>query len=264
MAESTTRELEHCYGPRVHLASDPYLLAILARIGQPATVPPLLFQLLRTFYRVLLARAVASEFPVRLQAVDTRMKQSTAQGVWSGTALDPAATVVIANVMRAGNLPSMTCFEELCAVLDPTNVRVDHFYFARHVDERGRVTGVDAAGSKVGGSVEGRILLVPDPMGATGSTTLRTLEAYRSMDAGRPAKTVALHLIVTPEYLRRVLAATKDVVIYAGRVDRGLSAPDVLESVPGTFPDRERGLNEHDYIVPGAGGLGEVITNAWC
>ena len=37
-----------------------------------------------------------------------------------------------------------------------------------------------------------------------------------------------------------------------------LSAPDVLETVPGERWDEERGLNERSYIVPGAGGLGEA------
>ncbi len=37
----------------------------------------------------------------------------------------------------------------------------------------------------------------------------------------------------------------------------------ILRGVPGTFWDDEKGLNDHDYIVPGAGGLGEVMNNAW-
>jgi uracil phosphoribosyltransferase len=70
-------------------------------------------------------------------------------------------------------------------------------------------------------------------------------------------------MIATPEYLRAVLAATPDLVVYTARVDRGLSPPDVLATVPGTHWDRERGLNAHGYIVPGAGGMGEVLNNAW-
>ncbi|MEI8254618.1 MAG: hypothetical protein WCJ30_03005, partial [Deltaproteobacteria bacterium] len=40
-------------------------------------------------------------------------------------------------------------------------------------------------------------------------------------------------------------------------------SPDVLATVPGTHPDRERGLDDRQYIVPGAGGLGELLNNAW-
>ena len=52
-------------------------------------------------------------------------------------------------------------------------------------------------------------------------------------------------------------------VIFALRLDRGLSDEAVLRTVPGTFWDREKGINEKGYIVPGAGGLGEVMNNSW-
>jgi uracil phosphoribosyltransferase len=32
--------------------------------------------------------------------------------------------------------------------------------------------------------------------------------------------------------------------------------------IPGS-DSRESGLNEVDYIVPGAGGVGEIINNSW-
>ena len=76
-------------------------------------------------------------------------------------------------------------------------------------------------------------------------------------------KTVAMPMIATPEYLRAVLDAEPDLVVYAARVDRGLSPPDVLAAMPGEHWERERGLDEHGYIVPGAGGMGEVLNNAW-
>ena len=46
--------------------------------------------------------------------------------------------------------------------------------------------------------------------------------------------------------------------------DRGLSTPEALAERPGTLWAEERGLNESGYIVPGAGGLGEVLNNSWC
>ena len=51
--------------------------------------------------------------------------------------------------------------------------------------------------------------------------------------------------------------------VYALRLDRGLSDDDVLQTVPGTYWDRERGLTDHQYIVPGGGGLGEVLNNSF-
>jgi uracil phosphoribosyltransferase len=37
----------------------------------------------------------------------------------------------------------------------------------------------------------------------------------------------------------------------------------VLAAVPGERWAEERGLDPHDYIVPGAGGVGELIYNAF-
>jgi uracil phosphoribosyltransferase len=73
---------------------------------------------------------------------------------------------------------------------------------------------------------------------------------------------VNIHHIVTPEYLRKMTTEHPDVSIYAIRLDRGLSAADVLQTVPGTRWDEERGLTEHQYIVPGGGGFGEIMNNA--
>ena len=80
---------------------------------------------------------------------------------------------------------------------------------------------------------------------------------------GQPRGMAAIHLIVTPEYLRRMTSDYPDLEIFAVRLDRGLSSPEVLATPPGTRWDEERGLNEVQYIVPGAGGVGEVLNNAW-
>jgi hypothetical protein len=51
--------------------------------------------------------------------------------------------------------------------------------------------------------------------------------------------------------------------VYAVRVDRGLSARRVLASIAGEHWDRERGLNDRQYIVPGAGGFGELLSGSF-
>lgn len=256
-------EMYHRYGPRVHLHSDPYVLSLLARIGSPEVHAPAVLNLIRSTYRSILGRALACSMPTAEIQSDTRMNSVTPLGVWSGRAFDPATRVVIANVMRAGNVPSLVCYEELTALLDPSQVRIDHFYFSRVSDEDGKVVGVESAGSKVGGAIHDSVLILPDPMGATGRTTVETVEAYRERDLGTPKLILALHLIITPEYVRRVLEEAPEVIVHAGRIDRGTSPKDVLQSVPGARIEEERGLNDVGYIVPGAGGLGEVINNAW-
>jgi uracil phosphoribosyltransferase len=80
---------------------------------------------------------------------------------------------------------------------------------------------------------------------------------------GPAKKYIALNLIVTPEYLKNLTSAHPDVVVYALRVDRGLSSQLALNSLPGEFLDQERGLNEKQYIVPGGGGFGEIMNNSF-
>jgi uracil phosphoribosyltransferase len=72
-----------------------------------------------------------------------------------------------------------------------------------------------------------------------------------------------MHCIVTPEYLRHMKTFHPEVQIYAIRLDRGLSPKEILETKPGTHWDKEKGLNSKSYIVPGGGGLGEVLNNSF-
>jgi uracil phosphoribosyltransferase len=89
------------------------------------------------------------------------------------------------------------------------------------------------------------------------------MQHYSEHLDGKPLKLIALNLIVTPEYLAHVTRRMPEAIVYALRVDRGLSRPEVLAAVPGEHWADERGLNEKQYIVPGAGGVGEVLNNAW-
>ena len=147
--------------------------------------------------------------------------------------------------------------------LDPTVVRQDHLVMDRRTDADGRVTGAHIHGSKVGGPVDGRILIFPDPMGATGSSLLQALRYYHELHEGKPSKVIHIHLIVTPEYVRAIHDEFPEVEIYAIRLDRGMSAPDVFETTPGSRWNDERGLDERQYIVPGGGGFGEILNNSW-
>src|SRR5713101_5186497 len=47
------------------------------------------------------------------------------------------------------------------------------------------------------------------------------------------------------------------------RLDRALSAPKVFDTVAGQLWDQERGLDDRQYIVPGGGGFGELMNNAY-
>lgn len=257
-------EREHRYGDKVHLLDNRFLLTALARLSSPEVRHPEMVGILRQVYQTMLVNVAGREFPYVRAEVPTRMVElHPHEGVYRGTVLDPKTRVVVVDVIRAGIVPSQTCFEMLTSVLPPENVRLDHLTMARVSDAAGHVTGVDLSGSKIGGSVDGSILLLPDPMGATGSTTIRAVQHYLEQH-GRPARIVAMPMIATPEYLRAVLGKIENLVVYTARLDRGLSSPEVLDMLPGLRWTDERGLNDHGYIVPGAGGMGEVLNNAWC
>lgn len=256
--------IEHHYGANVHFSDSVWLRSLLARIGSPDTPVQEVPALVRAAYRHLFAEILAREFPVVQGRSTTRMQPIEGDAAtYVGPLLSPETKLVVVAVIRGGILPAETCYEEACRVLPPANVRLDFLNMSRTVDADGRVTGVQFDGSKIGGPVEGAVLLIPDPMGATGGTVARTIEVYAEMSGTMPQKIVASHLMITPESVQRLTAAYPDLRIYAGRFDRGLSRADVLKTIPGTHPEKERGLNDTHYIVPGAGGIGELLTNSW-
>jgi len=256
-------EIEHRYGEHVHILADPLSLTMLARACQKGVVQPEMNRLIGELYRVLVHDVIAAEFPRREIAVETRMVDQSPEGVWRGDAIALDTPAVVVALARAGLWPSQVTFDFLNQVLRPEGVRQDHLSLGRTVDADGHVTGAALGSAKIGGPVAGAMVLIPDPMGATGSTVTRVLEHYRAEVTGVPLKVIALHLIVTPEYLRHVRRNHPEVTVYAMRLDRGLSSPEVLAALPGERWAEERGLNDHHYIVPGGGGLGEVMNNSF-
>ena len=148
-------------------------------------------------------------------------------------------------------------------VLDPSCVRQDHLFMSRKLDDAGQVIGTEWHDAKIGRDIQDCLVMLPDPMGATGSSLCNAIEHYKSTVHGTALRYVAMHLMVTPESLRRVTEQHPDVVVYAFRLDRGLSSERALAAVPGEHWDEEKGLNDTQYIVPGAGGVGELLNNAW-
>ncbi len=256
-------EIEHKYGPNVHLLDDPLAWTQLARLCARETVQPAVGRLVKVLYERLSEIVLAAEFPKRRSDVPTRMVASSPEAVSRGLAIDDSTKAVTIGIARAGTMPSQVVYDLLNEEIEPACVRQDHLFMSRQTDETGRVTGATWHDAKIGRDVDGRILLVPDPKGATGSSIISAMTHYKTKLEGTPGKCIAMHLIVTPEYLKNVLAAHPETVIYAVRLDRGLSTKDVLGTPPGTHWDKERGLDNHQYIVPGAGGVGEILNNAW-
>ena len=259
----TLNEQKHFYGPGVHLVGSPYLLSLLARLSSKETVQPDVNTLVRTIYTELVTLAVNHEFPRKLVTVPTRMIEHTPKGLYQGEVLDPQMRAVSVNIARAGTLPSQVTYDLLNTILEPRLVRQDHLIMSRELDQAAHVVGSAIGGSKIGGDVDDAVVFFPDPMGATGSSLSTALKLYKTKVPGKARKFICLNLIVTPEYIKRMVTDHPDVVLYAVRLDRGLSPDEVLSTAPGELWEKERGLDDHQYIVPGAGGMGEVMNNAY-
>jgi uracil phosphoribosyltransferase len=256
-------QIPHRYGDRVHLLDDPLAWSLLSRACSPETGQPDVGRLVRMLYEMLARVVLAAELPRARVDVPTRMVSSHPEAVYRGLALARSTRTVTVGIARAGTMPSQVVFDLMNDVLDPALVRQDHLFMSRQTNDRGEVIGATWHDAKIGRDVGDRYVVFPDPMGATGSSMVSAVTYYNTALEGRPAKCIAMHLVVTPEYLRRVRAEHPDLVVYALRLDRGLSPSAVLRTEPGTHWDEERGLNDHQYIVPGAGGVGEILNNAW-
>ncbi|MBI5497594.1 MAG: uracil phosphoribosyltransferase [Deltaproteobacteria bacterium] len=255
-------EITHRYGDNFHILADPFLLSHLGRLCARETTQPSINSLVKDLYRYLVKAVLNAEFPRTSTRIATRMADITPAGHWEGQVIDPHTLTVTVNIARAGTLPSQVCYDFLNKTMEPQQVRQDHFIMARETDEKGRVIGTNISGSKIGGPVDDAMVLFPDPMGATGGSLSHAISVYKKTH-GKARRYICLNLIVTPEYLRRIKADHPDVVVYAVRLDRGASPADVLGTVPGTHWDRESGLTDKQYIVPGGGGFGEIMNNAY-
>lgn len=256
--------IDHLYGDNVTILSSPLMLSLLSKLGHPSTHQPQINELTQMLYSYLVDQTIDLYFPRKKAVLETRMKATHVEAEYEGEIIDPEVPVVSVDLARAGTFPSHLCYNKLNYLMNPIHVRQDHFYVARVSDESGQVTGVTVAGSKIGGEVDKAIVLFPDPMGATGSTIVRAYHHYQKQVGGTPRLMVAMHLIITPEYIQKVTKECPDLKIIALRLDRGLSGEKVLQTIPGTHPTEEKGLNQNQYIIPGAGGLGEILNNSYC
>lgn len=256
-------ELDHRYPKNVHILNHPTVSSLLTRLCNPETVQPEFNRLVSAIYTTLFVEAINTEWPLKKTSSDSRMTAQHPGCRVEADILDREQQAVIVDIARAGMLPSQVGFDLLCHIVNPQLVRQDHIYAARMTDSSNTVTHTSLSGSKIGGDVGDAIVFVPDPMGATGHSLAAVLDHYKKDVVGKARKIIALHLIVTPEYIKHLHKTHPDVIIYTARIDRGLSASSVLNSIPGTNWDQEKGLNDQQYIVPGAGGVGELINNSF-
>jgi uracil phosphoribosyltransferase len=256
-------EMEHRYGDGVHILNDPFALTQLARLCSPAVGQPQFNRLIEILYQRLLISVINAEFPRAQATVDSRMKEYTQRGVYRGQVIDDETEVVTVDIARAGILPSQVCYTYLNELMNPARVRQDHLIMSRVTNRQDEVVGAKVSGEKIGGPIDGRIVLFPDPMGATGSSLSTAISYYKETFGGEPLRLITLNLIFTPEFVRRIRDDHPDVTMYSCRLDRGMSSDEVLAAVPGERWEDESGLTDKHYIVPGGGGFGELMNNAW-
>jgi uracil phosphoribosyltransferase len=257
------RTVEHLYGPNVHILNDPYLNSLLTRLCIPATGQPLFNDLIRQMYQGLSKYLVTTTFPTKRANVKTRMATEYPQAILNSEVIDTETSTVVVDIARAGILPSQVCYDLLNGLLTPHLVRQDHLIMARTLDAEERVIGAEISGSKIGGDIQDRVVIFPDPMGATGGSLATAIEAYLDRGLGKPSRIITLNLIITPEFIKRIEAIDYDVEIYAARVDRAMSSSQALALTPGTLWSEESGLSPSSYIIPGGGGFGELMNNSW-
>lgn len=256
-------QIDHGYGSKVRILSTPFAMSMLARLSSPEAVQPEVNNLVESLYEWMIGPVADSVLKTKQVVSPTRMQAFTPHGQYAGQVIDREQKVVVVDIARAGMLPSYRVYHHLHHVIDPGNLRQDHLVASRVTDASDRVVGVEVSATKIGGPVSNSTVIIPDPMGATGTSIAAVIRRYKSDPAGPPKRIVAVHLIVTPEYLANITREFPEVEVFAIRLDRGLSSESVLNTPPGERWEEEVGLTPNQYIVPGAGGVGEVLNNAW-
>ncbi|MDP9001155.1 MAG: uracil phosphoribosyltransferase, partial [Myxococcota bacterium] len=131
-------EIEHRYGPNVHLLDDPLAWTRLARFSAQDTRQPEVGRLLRELYEPLAHAVVAAELPRARFDVPTRMVTSSPQAAVVRTAgIATNTRVVTVGIARAGTIPSQIVYDLLNGLLDPSCVRQDHLFMSRTTDSQG-------------------------------------------------------------------------------------------------------------------------------
>ena len=116
-------EIEHCYGPNVHLLDDPLAWTQLARLCARDTFQPEVGRLVKVLYERLAEVVVAAELPRARLDVPTRMVVSSPEAVVRGIGIAAHTKVVTVGIARAGTMPSQVVYDLLNEVLDPQGVR---------------------------------------------------------------------------------------------------------------------------------------------
>lgn len=254
-----SRFLKHQLGENVYILDDIYSFSLLAQLSSVETKQPAINNLVRELYKVLLNNVVTCFFPKIEKKIDTRMLAYDSHGTFNCNVIDPQTKVIVTDIARAGMIPGQICFDSLNNYINPDNVIFDHIMASRDISSENKNVNTVLAGMKIVPEFADGFILIPDPMGATGSSVTKIINIYKKMH--KNIKIITMHLIITPEYVKKMKEEHNDVIVMSIRYDRGLSSEKVLNAPMGKYFDEEKSLTETKYILPGAGGLGEIINN---
>ena len=116
-------ELEHRYGPRVHILDNPLLATALVHLADPKVSHAGLMGHLRMIYRALCVHACGCELPTTEAQAPTRMAERHPDaGIWCGTALDPTHEVVVCDIVHSELAPAFAAETGLRVALDKMGV----------------------------------------------------------------------------------------------------------------------------------------------
>ena len=217
----------------------PYNLSLLSELGQSSTLQPRVSQLIEALFGNMFGLIADVELEQEPVSIKTRISAKDSRGIWKGKIFKKNQKVVVADVIRAGIQPSHQFYLKFTEILNPKFVRQDHI-MSQRIETKSGVEGSKLSGAKIGGSIKGAIVFIPDPMGATGGSIEEVMNFYQKK-YGKPKKFVVVNLVVTPQYLKKCEKIKAPLSIYAARLDKGLTGDD--------------------FIYPGLGGVGEMINN---
>jgi len=199
----------------LHVVNHPLAQHLLTQLRNRHTPPEVFRSLTRKLTTILVIEATR-DLPTESVTVETPLEEA------QGTVL--AAKLVVVPILRAG-LGMLEAVTELFP-----DVSVGYIGM-----ERDHTTAIANSYYLKLPPVEGRTVLLIDPMLATGGSVDQALAAIRSRGAGRM---VLICIVAAPEGVERIYRNHPDVPIYTAALDRELNAAKYILPGIGDFGDR--------------------------
>ncbi|BBM87706.1 uracil phosphoribosyltransferase [Candidatus Uabimicrobium amorphum] len=256
------------YKNQVHILHSTFALSMLHAFCNEKVAYGQAQSFLPSLYNSLLF-AATSTLPVTTQCTATRMHVYEKERGFNSSSTLQNSNAVVVSVLRAGNIPAMIISDTL-ALSPNVGVYNDYVVAERVTQQDGAISGTAISGCKLSSKEmtqdeQRRILIIPEPMGATASTTDAILSFYQEKYQQQGGleffdEIWGLYLIVTPEFITNMAAKWPQTKIFSHRLDRGLSTKEILATKLGSHVQQEKGLTANGYIVPGAGDVGNLLS----